>query len=143
MKLWFNLLCRDIEAQMAFYRALLDLPEAVRSRSPIYRALETPDFQFGFNAWPAYALLQFPERAPQAGSTPPVTAYATLMLDGPAAVDAAAARAPALGGRVVKPPYPTYYGQWQCVLADPEDNLFRVAAHTLPEGVARPELDLS
>ena len=27
MKLWFNLLCRDIEAQMRFYQALLGLPE--------------------------------------------------------------------------------------------------------------------
>ena len=35
MKLWFNLLCTDIEAQMQFYRALLGWPEAVASRSPI------------------------------------------------------------------------------------------------------------
>ena len=55
MKLWFNLLCRDIEAQMRFYQALLGLPEAEASRSPIYRALETADLQFGFNAQAAYA----------------------------------------------------------------------------------------
>ena len=35
MKLWFNLLCRDIEAQMRFYQALLGLPEAEASRSPM------------------------------------------------------------------------------------------------------------
>jgi predicted enzyme related to lactoylglutathione lyase len=135
MKLWFNLLCRDIEAQMAFYAALLGWPEAVQSRSPIYRALQHDGVQFGFNAQPAYALLGIADRAPDAAGAPaPVTAYATFMLDTPAAVDAAAARVEALGGTLVKPPYPTYYGQWQAVLADPEAHVFRVSVAQRPPG---------
>ena len=134
MKLWFNLLCRDIEAQMRFYQALLGLPEAEASRSPIYRALETPDFQFGFNAEPAYSLLGLTDRQPAAGERVPVVAYATLMLDVPAAVDAAVQAAQSAGGRVVKAPYATYYGQWQAVLCDPEGNVFRLSTLSLPGG---------
>jgi predicted enzyme related to lactoylglutathione lyase len=131
MKLWFNLLCHDIEAQLRFYAALLGWAEAVNSRSPIYRALEHEGVQFGFNAPDAYALLHLEERKP-AAEAPPVTASATFLLDTPAAVDAAAAQAIALGGRVLKPPYATYYGQWQAVLADPEQHVFRVSCGTLP-----------
>lgn len=140
MKLWFNLLCRDMQAQFDFYRAVLGLPEAKASRSPIYRALETPDFQFGFNAAPAYGLLGLADRQPAADERVPVVAYATLMLDGPGAVDAAVQAAQHASGRVVKAPYATYYGQWQAVLADPEDNIFRVSAIGLPAGIQAPAL---
>jgi predicted enzyme related to lactoylglutathione lyase len=129
LKLWFNLLCRDIEAQKDFYAALLGWAEAVESRSPIYRALADDGVQFGFNAPPAYALLGLAERAPEPGlaAAPPVTAYATFMLPNAEAVDAAALRAQELGGRILKAPYATYYGQWQAVLADPEGHVFRVS----------------
>jgi len=133
MKLWFNLLCRDVEAQLDFYARLLRWPEAVHARSPIYRALEHDGVQFGFNALPAYALLGLDDRRPEASSPAPVTAYATFMLATPAEVDDAAARVAQLGGRVVKPPCPTYYGQWQAVLSDPERHVFRVGTTTLPE----------
>lgn len=132
MTLWFNLLCRDVEAQMAFYARLLGWPEAVHSRSPIYRALEHEGVQLGFNAAPAYALLGLADRAPDAATTPPVTAYATFMLDTPEAVDTAVHEAAAAGGRVLKAPYATYYGQWQAVLSDPEQHVFRVSTASLP-----------
>jgi predicted enzyme related to lactoylglutathione lyase len=134
MKLWFNLLCRDIEAQLRFYQALLGLPEAEASRSPIYRALETADFQFGFNAHAAYALLNLADRQPPDNAVNPVVAYATLMLDTPDALNTAVAQVPALGGRVLKAPYATYYGQWQAVLCDPEGNVFRLSTLSLPDG---------
>lgn len=137
MKLWFNLLCQDVETQMQFYRRLLGWQEAEQSRSPIYRALHSEGVQFGFNARPAYALLELAERAPPEQGTAPVTAYATFMLPTPAAVDEVAARVGSLGGRVLKMPYATYYGQWQAVLTDPEQHVFRVSAETLPDG-ARP-----
>ena len=140
MKLWFNLLCQDIEAQMGFYQAVLGLHEARASRSPIYRALETADFQFGFNAHAAYDLLNLADRKPQPDATVPVVAYATLMLGTPAAVSDAADHAVALGGTVLKAPYATYYGQWQVVLADPEGNVFRLSAQGLPAGVQAPVL---
>ena len=69
MKLLFNFFCRDMEAQLRYYQALLDLPEAEHSRSPIYRAVATDDFQFGFHAQPAYGLLGLAGRAP--ASPPP------------------------------------------------------------------------
>jgi predicted enzyme related to lactoylglutathione lyase len=140
MKVWFNLFCRDPQAQLAFYTALLGWPEAVSSRSGIYRAVEYEGVQIGFNAEPAYALLGLADRQPKRQPAP-VTAYATFMLDSPAAVDAAAARAVAGGGGAIKLPYATYYGQWQAVLADPEGHVFRASCAWLPEGVlpaARP-----
>ncbi len=143
MKLDVNLFCRDVDAQFAFYQALLDLPEHLPSRSPIYRALHGAHFQFGFHALPAYGLLGLAERQPAAGAGPaPTTAYATFMLDSPAAVDAAAARATALGGRVVQGPYATYYGQWQAVLCDPEQHVFRCSVAALPGGMQAPLLTL-
>jgi hypothetical protein len=53
MKLFFNFFCRDIEVMFRFYQGLLGLPEAIDSRSPIYKALATENFQFGFHAPPA------------------------------------------------------------------------------------------
>jgi catechol 2,3-dioxygenase-like lactoylglutathione lyase family enzyme len=141
MKLFVNLFCRNIEAQLAFYQDLLGLPEAVHSRSPIYRAIESHSFQFGFHAPPAYGLLSLGDRTPAPKSTAPVTGYATFMLDTPQDVYAAASRVAALGGRVIKAPYASYYHQWQAVLADPEDHVFRISTDSLPEGAhaaARP-----
>jgi catechol 2,3-dioxygenase-like lactoylglutathione lyase family enzyme len=140
MKLFVNLFCHDIAAQLAFYMQLLGLPEDEHSRSPIYRAVRTDRFQFGFHAPAAYGVLSLADRRPAPGSAPPVTAYATFMLDGPGDVDAVAARAQALGGRLVKAPYATYYGQWQAVLADPEGHVFRLGTDRLPPGVSAPPL---
>lgn len=135
MKVWFNLFCADPQAQLAFYLGLLDWPEAVESRSPIYRAVEQDGVQIGFNAQRAYALLGLADRQPD--SLPaPVTAYATFMLASPEAVDVAAAFVAKHGGKVIKPPYATYYGQWQTVLGDPEGHVFRASCAGLPAGVA-------
>ncbi|WP_066742505.1 VOC family protein [Cupriavidus sp. D384] len=141
MKLWFNLLCRDIDAQFAFYQQLLGLPEAAQSRSPIYRALETPTFQFGFNAAAAYELLGLGRRKPVDDSLAPAIAYPTFMVARPEAVDKASSLTEASGGKIVKPPFATYYGQWQTVLEDPERNVFRVACEVLPEGVEATALE--
>lgn len=128
MKLYVNFLCRNIEAQCAFYGAVLGLPEHAALRSPIYRALQGPGFELGFNAWPAYELLGLAARQPAPGTVAPTTCYPTLMLAGPDAVDQAAGEAVAWGGAVLQGPFATYYGQWQAVLADPEGQAFRVAA---------------
>lgn len=143
MKLWLNLFCRDIEAQMRFYQALLGLPEAESARSPIFRAVEAPDFQVGFNAFAAYALLEVEDRMPSPGTPAPLTTYATFMVESHGDVTIATARAAGLGGRVIKMPHATYYGQWLAVLADPEGHVFRVSAHGLPNGVVAPPLPVS
>lgn len=128
MKVLYNLFCRDIEAQMHFYGQLLGLTELASRRSPIYRALQTGDTELGFNAMEAYALLNLGGREPAPDSADIVTGYATFMLDQPSEVDLASFQAKALGGGVIKPPYQTYYGQWQAVLHDPEQRVFRVSA---------------
>jgi predicted enzyme related to lactoylglutathione lyase len=130
-----------MDAQFAFYQSLLGLPEHEVSRSPIYCALQGAAFQFGFHAQAAYSLLDLTGRRP-ATTEAPVTCYATFMLDSPEQVDAAATRAQYLSGAVVKAPYPTYYGQWQAVLSDPEGNVFRVSVAQLPLGIDRPALVL-
>ncbi|MCS4509259.1 VOC family protein [Xylophilus ampelinus] len=136
MKLRFDLLCRDMEAQMRFYQTLLGWQEAETGRSPIYRALEYEGVRFGFNAQPAYALPALEDRAAVRPLAAPVTAYATIMLPTPAAVNDVADRVGALGGRVIKMPYATCYGQWRAVLTDPEQHVFRISARTLPQGTA-------
>jgi predicted enzyme related to lactoylglutathione lyase len=142
MKLYFSLFCNNIHDQLAFYLPLLGLPEAVAHRSPIYRCIHATTFEFGLHAAPAYALLGIADRAPAPLQTIPVTAYATFMMDSCAQVDALSLKATALGGRVIKAPYPTYYGQWQAVLVDPENNMFRLSFQGLPEGVVAPKLSI-
>ena len=142
MKLYVNLFCNDIQAQLGFYLTLLGMPEAVSHRSPIYRCIHGSSFEFGFHAAPAYALLGLADRAPTPQQTSPVTSYATFMLGSCAEVDAMSLKAAKLGGRVIKAPYPTYYGQWQAVLADPENNMFRLSFQGLPEGMKAPKLVL-
>jgi len=118
-----NLFCRDPEALLAFYQALLGLPENGAARSPIYRALRLGEAELGFNKTDAYALLGLADRVPgDAG----VTAYPTFVLAAAAEVDRLAERIPALGGRVIKPAYRTYYGAWQVVAEDPEGHVFRL-----------------
>lgn len=142
IKLYHNLFCRDIEAQLHFYMALLDLPEAAHARSPIYRAIETPGFQFGFHAPAAYDLLLLGDRVPPAGHEGAVSCYPTFMLETPDAVSSRAQRVAELGGKLIKPPYATYYAEWQTVLADPEGHVFRLSCGTLPEGVQASALKL-
>lgn len=128
MRVFFNLFCDDIDGQSRFYAQLLGLPELPERRSLIYRALDAGGAELGFNSGAAYGLLALPDRQPAAGQVPPVTSYATFMLDAPADVDAAAERVGTLGGGVIKPPYQTYYAEWQAVLHDPEQRVFRVSA---------------
>lgn len=134
MKLLFNFFCDDIESQLGFYRALLDLPEAAYTRSTTYRAVHTPEFQFGFQARATRRALGLPAAARGARSA---QGYPTFLLDSPEAVDALTARARALGGAVVREPFATPYGQWQAVIADPERNIVRLACDELPQQPAR------
>lgn len=142
MRLLVNLFCRDPVAQAAFYARVLGAEEAREKRSPIYRALAVGSAEFGFNADAAHALLGLAGRRRPAtgGDPPPVTAYPTFELASPDAVEAAVARVAPAGGRVLQGPFATYYGQWQAVAEDPEQNVFRLAAASLPPGVAAPPL---
>ena len=128
IRLGFNLLCRDIQAQMDFYARLLGLQEVIASRSAIYRALQGDGFQLGFNAAAAYELLGIADRRPVCAEAAPVSGYPSLMLAQAAQVDAAGPLAVSLGGSIVKPPFDSYYGQRQIVLSDPEGNILRLTA---------------
>jgi predicted enzyme related to lactoylglutathione lyase len=118
-----NLFCQNPERLMGFYAALLGLPENEAARSPIYRALRLGEAELGFNRTEAYALLGLAGRERNGAA---VTAYATFVLGSEAEVEALAARVQELGGRIIQGPYRTYYGAWQVVAEDIEQNVFRL-----------------
>ncbi len=118
-----NFFCADPVALMGFYQALLGLPEVEASRSPIYRALRLGDTEFGFNKTDAYPVLNLADRVP---GDKGVKAYPTFVVPAEPDIDALAAKVTALGGKIIKPPYRTYYGAWQVVAEDIEGNVFRL-----------------
>jgi len=139
MEVIFTMFCNDIDAQMSFYQALFGWPEETRLRTEIFRALQPKNMLFGFHAPAARGLLNVggdPILASQAGGFPTIHVPETQK------VDEIAAKAKELRGSIVKRPFPTYYGQWQTVLRDPEGNLLRVACLTLPPTVKAPPLKL-
>ena len=121
---YVNIMARDIIALSRFYCDVMGFPEITGHRSPIYRCLDAGGIELGFNAPEAYGLLNLSDRRPADRAT--VGTYLTFEVDGKAQVDAAAERALAHGGTMIKPPYETYYNGWQVVLADPEQNVFRI-----------------
>jgi predicted enzyme related to lactoylglutathione lyase len=121
-----NLFTPDPTRLSAFYSELFGFKENEDFRSPIFRGLDGGNgFRFGFNAPDAYDLLGLAERRPK-GDAAVTTCYITFEVPDGETVAALAAKAVALGGRIVKAPYDTYYNAHQCVLADPEDNIFRL-----------------
>ena len=120
-----NYFARDIDVLANFYSALLGFAEIASHRSPIYRCLYAGGTELGFNAERAYDLLSLGNRRPEREDDA-VVAYFTFELDDIALVDDVAERITALGGRVIKPPFKTYYNGYQAVLEDPEGNVFRI-----------------
>lgn len=123
---WINLFCADIEALSAFYRDLFGLVEVAEARSPIFVALETGASRLGFNARAAYALLGLADYEATKG----VKSMLTFDVESPAEVDRLTALASSHGAKLAKAPCRTYYGAWQSVLFDPEDNVFRINANS-------------
>lgn len=112
----------DIVGLSTFYAELFDLEEAVDYRSDIFRGLLLGTTMLGFSAPAAYELLGLTDRANPTGTGQ----YLTFDMPDDAAVDARVERAVALGATVIQGPFETYYNAWQCVLADPADNVFRI-----------------
>jgi len=119
-----NLFTPDPERLCRFYADVLGFPEIEVARSPIFRALDGGGIQFGFNAVAAYELLNLSDRQKSDGG---VNCYFTIEVSDAETVAALAEKAAALGGQIIKPPYDSYYNARQCVLADPENNVFRVS----------------
>jgi predicted enzyme related to lactoylglutathione lyase len=118
--------CRDHAALAAFYATAFELDAVPQVASPIFTALDAGGVALGFHADDAYALLGVDDRRGARSAT-----HVTFELGSPTAVDASVDRLTALGARVVKGPFDTYYGARQVVYADPEDNLFRVTDQTM------------
>jgi len=120
---YVNVFARDHRALLRFYEDLLGFPELPQWRSPIFGCLDAGGAILGFHAEQAYDMLALADRKPQA---PAVNVYVTFELVDIAAVDLGVERAVALGARIIKPQYRTYYDSYQAVLADPEGNVFRL-----------------
>ena len=120
---YVSLFAADPVRLSGFYAELFGFPEIESDRSPIYRALDAQSVRLGFHAQEAYDLLNLADRRP---AGPGVTCYFTIEVGEDALVDSLTRRAVALGATLVKEPYETYYGAHQSVLADLENNVFRI-----------------
>ena len=125
VKLEVSYFTRDIDALAGFYAALFKLPLIAAVASPIYRALDVNGTRIGIHDYQAYELLQIGERMIQ-GSPKPVGTYLTFNVASKDELASHLARALDLGARVLKAPYISYYNAYQVVLADPDDNMFRI-----------------
>jgi predicted enzyme related to lactoylglutathione lyase len=124
---YVNVFAQDIEALSGFYRGVFGFPEIEAIRSPIFRGIDAGGACIGFNAQDAYALLGLADHASPTG----VKFLLNIDVDSMAEVDRLTPVAVAAGATLVKPPYRTYYGWYQAVLLDPEQNVFRIN-HMLP-----------
>ncbi len=121
---YVTLICRSVDDIAEFYIALFGLEEITASRSQRYREVLTGGSKLGFARHDAYAVLDLPERPPQA----PVNTLLSFDVGAPAQVDALTRAAAAAGARLAKPAAVTPFGQYQSALLDPEGNVFRITA---------------
>lgn len=121
-----SVLASDMVTLSAFYREVFDLPEVDSLTSEHFRGLQVGSTVLGFSAAStAYDLLELPR--PQAVSgRRPVYSFLTFEVEDDAAVAAHLERAVQRGAGVVQTPHRTYYGAWQAVARDPEENVFRI-----------------
>ncbi|MCJ2371888.1 VOC family protein [Pseudomonas sp. RGM 3321] len=119
---YVNVLAQDIVALSGFYSKLFGFSEIEAIRSPIFRGLDTGRSCIGFNALAAYELLGLDEFAGSTGCR----FLLNIDVDEQSEVDRLVPLAVAMGARLVKEPYLTYYHWYQAVLLDPEGNIFRI-----------------
>ena len=116
---------RDIIKLSEFYATLFNVPYIESVATPIYRALDVKGTRLAFHDFQAYALLELTSRVSQA-PVKPVGTYVTFNVAGKPELEACMHHAVQLGATVLKQPYVSYYNAYQVVLADPEDNVFRL-----------------
>ena len=112
----------DIEALSSFYATVFDLPEVEELRSDIFVGLDLDGVTLGFSAPVVYEMLGIEDWANPSGTAE----YLTFEVSSEAEVTERTDAAVALGARLLHEPYETYYGAFQSVLADPENNVFRI-----------------
>ncbi len=126
VKLEVSYFARDIDALAAFYTKLFDLQITEAVTSPIYRAVDFHGTRLGLHDFKAYDLMEIGGRKMKGMVPKPVGTYITCNVDSREELDTRLARALDLGAKVIKAPYISYYNAYQVVLADPEDNMFRI-----------------
>jgi len=126
VKLEVSYFARDIDALTTFYTKLFDLQTIDAVASSIYRAVDFHGTRLGIHDFKAYDLLEIGGRKMKGVAPKPVSAYITCNVGSREELDARLAQALQLGARVLKEPYISYYNAYQVVLADPEDNMFRI-----------------
>lgn len=119
---YVNVFAKDIHSLSRFYRDVFGFEEIAEIASPIFVGIRTGRSNIGFNAPEAYDLLQIGDRKQVAGSK----FLLNFDVESVGAVDRLTETAVARGARLIKAPYKTYYDWYQSVLADPEDNVFRI-----------------
>ena len=119
---YVNVFARDIVALSGFYIGLFGFSEVEAMRSPSFRGVAPGRRHIGFNATDAYELLGLGDRAQTTG----VKFLLNIDVDSTAEVDSLVPVAISHGATLIKAPYRTYYGWYQAVLLDPEQNVFRI-----------------
>src|SRR5262249_11775634 len=119
---YLTLFARDIERLATFYRDVFGFRELTEHRNEMFRALDAGGIWLGFSGSAAYELLGIPEYEAATGAR----SMLTIEVDESGQVAALSERSVAAGARLIQPAHRTYYGAWQSVLADPEDNIFRI-----------------
>lgn len=119
---YINVFAEDIVSLARFYREVFGFTEIAAFATPIFRAVDVGTLTLGFSAKSAYELLGLDEYSDPIGTRMILTFEAQAKGD----VATLTERAVANGARLIKPPYDTYYGAHQSVLADPESNVFRI-----------------
>jgi catechol 2,3-dioxygenase-like lactoylglutathione lyase family enzyme len=118
-----SILAADIVALSAFYRDTLGLADITDDVTDIYRGLDTgTGTTLAFSAHAVYSLLGIDDRRDAKGTKQ----YITFELDSDDEVERVMQLAVDNGATLVKGPFETSYDAWQVVLADPEDNIFRL-----------------
>ena len=115
-------ICEDIEKLSAFYADLFGFAEVDELRSDIFVGLDVDGTTLGFSAEVVYEMLSIQDWANPTGTKQ----YLTFEVDTDDAVTETSERAVTAGASLLHPPYATYYGAFQAVLADPEGNVFRI-----------------
>ncbi len=115
---------RDVEALPSFYAAVFGLCEVEASRSDRYRELMAGELKLGFPSIDAYPMVGLEDQSDPEG----VRAMVTFAVDTLDAVDRLTARAVEHGGRRVKGPFSTGFGQYLSIIVDPEGNALRISA---------------
>jgi catechol 2,3-dioxygenase-like lactoylglutathione lyase family enzyme len=119
---YVTLFARDIERLATFYGDVFGFRELTEYRNEMFRALDAGGVWLGFSGIAAYELLGIAEYRDASGAR----GMLTIEVDEPGQVASLSERAVAAGARLIQPAHRTYYGAWQSVLADPEDNIFRI-----------------